>query len=65
MLRCLEKDPAKRFADVSSLEQALAACGCAGQWDEERAAGWWQDHAGTATNGAAADGLMRANGGPV
>jgi serine/threonine-protein kinase len=28
--RCLEKDPARRFADVSGLHDALAGCGCAG-----------------------------------
>jgi serine/threonine-protein kinase len=26
VLRCLEKDPARRFADVGSLDEALAAC---------------------------------------
>jgi serine/threonine-protein kinase len=30
VLRCLEKDPGRRFADVSSLHDALARCGCAG-----------------------------------
>jgi serine/threonine-protein kinase len=30
VLRCLEKDPARRFADVSRLHDALARCGCAG-----------------------------------
>jgi serine/threonine-protein kinase len=29
VLRCLEKDPARRFADVNGLHQALANCGCA------------------------------------
>jgi serine/threonine-protein kinase len=29
VLRCLEKDPARRFADVSSLHDALAGCRCA------------------------------------
>jgi serine/threonine-protein kinase len=32
VLRCLEKDPSRRFADVSSLHQALANCGCADQF---------------------------------
>src|SRR5262249_30984221 len=32
VLRCLEKDPARRFPDAASLEQALAACACAGEW---------------------------------
>ena len=30
ILRCLEKDPTRRFADTTALEQGLAACGCAG-----------------------------------
>lgn len=30
VLRCLEKDPARRFADAGALEQALARCGRAG-----------------------------------
>jgi serine/threonine-protein kinase len=44
VLRCLEKQPARRFAAVGSLEEALASCGCACQWDEEAAARWWQTH---------------------
>jgi eukaryotic-like serine/threonine-protein kinase len=43
LLRCLEKQPADRFADAQTLEAALAACTCAGAWDAERAAGWWRD----------------------
>jgi serine/threonine-protein kinase len=53
VLRCLEKEPAERFGDVGSLEQSLAACGCAGEWDEEMAAAWWQGHAGLAGDGTA------------
>jgi serine/threonine-protein kinase len=45
VMRCLEKGPAKRFADVNRLQESLAACGCAGQWTEEMAARWWQTHA--------------------
>ncbi len=41
--RCLEKDPAKRFPDAASLEQALAACECAGLWTESEGLGWWQE----------------------
>jgi serine/threonine-protein kinase len=52
VLRCLEKEPGKRFGDVGSLEQALAACTCAGAWDEEAAAAWWRDRAGTTEDGA-------------
>jgi len=59
VLRCLEKDPAGRFADSGSLEQALAACGCTSAWTREKAARWWQEQAGAegiAAAGAAADG---------
>jgi serine/threonine-protein kinase len=48
VLRCLEKDPARRFADVGGLGEALASCGCAGQWSEEMAARWWQAQASRA-----------------
>jgi serine/threonine-protein kinase len=41
VLRCLEKDPAHRFPDAESLDQALAQCGCAGRWTRERADAWW------------------------
>ena len=35
------KKPEKRFADVESLEKALAACQCADKWNDERATAWW------------------------
>jgi serine/threonine-protein kinase len=50
VLRCLEKDPARRFAAARSLDKALAACRVAGLWTEERAAGWRRQTA--AANGA-------------
>jgi serine/threonine-protein kinase len=55
VLRCLEKDPARRFPDARSLERALAGCQAAGLWTEERAAAWWQGKIATAdrTNAAA------------
>ena len=43
VLWCLAKDPAARPADVDVLEQALAACRCAGEWNRERARAWWHD----------------------
>jgi len=46
VLRCLETDPADRFADAGSLEHALAACGCAGTRTKEKAARWWREQAG-------------------
>ncbi|MGH7226238.1 MAG: serine/threonine protein kinase, partial [Gemmataceae bacterium] len=44
VLRCLEKDPSRRFPDAHSLEQALADCAAAEQWTEEQAALWWHEH---------------------
>jgi tRNA A-37 threonylcarbamoyl transferase component Bud32 len=44
LLRCLEKDPSRRFPDARSLEQALAACAGADQWTETQAALWWHEH---------------------
>jgi serine/threonine-protein kinase len=41
VLRCLEKDPARRFPDAVVLEQALAQCVCAGDWSGTAAVAWW------------------------
>ncbi len=46
VLRCLAKPPDQRFPDAEALEQALGACACAGDWDQGRAAQWWQDDYG-------------------
>ena len=45
VLRCLEKDPDRRFPSAEALAQALARCRCAGLWTEEQAAAWWRDQA--------------------
>jgi serine/threonine-protein kinase len=42
IFRCLAKQPVHRFQDADSLDKALAACACAGQWTEEQAAAWWK-----------------------
>ena len=42
VLRCLSKERADRFPDSESLEGALGECACAGDWDQRRAARWWQ-----------------------
>jgi serine/threonine protein kinase len=47
VLRCLEKDPTRRFDQARELEQALAACDCASDWTQNQAAEWWKKH-GTA-----------------
>jgi serine/threonine-protein kinase len=44
VLRCLEKDAARRYPDASSLERALAACACAGSWTMDEADAWWREH---------------------
>jgi serine/threonine-protein kinase len=45
VLRCLEKNPDKRYQDVDSLDRALGECGCAGEWDRDQAAQWWKARA--------------------
>ncbi|MEW4569095.1 serine/threonine-protein kinase [Tautonia sp. JC769] len=42
VLRCLAKDPLRRFASAEALEQALASCSCVGQWDAAAASSWWR-----------------------
>jgi serine/threonine-protein kinase len=50
VLRCLEKDPDRRYPDAHALAAALAGCACAGAWTAEEAAAWWARHdAGAAT----------------
>lgn len=52
VLRCLEKDPARRYPDAASLEKALGACACAAAWGEDEAAQWWrQEDADKAARG--------------
>jgi len=44
ILRCLEKDPDRRYPDAATLEKALAACEGIGEWTPERAEEWWRRH---------------------
>jgi serine/threonine-protein kinase len=44
ILRCLEKDPNRRYQDVVALERALAACKVVGEWTPEKAEEWWRCH---------------------
>ena len=44
VLRCLEKEPDRRFETADALEKALAACACVNDWTEEMAADWWREH---------------------
>jgi serine/threonine-protein kinase len=41
VLRCLEKDPGRRFPDAEALERALAGCACVRGWSGQEAADWW------------------------
>jgi eukaryotic-like serine/threonine-protein kinase len=41
ILRCLAKRPEERFADARAVADALAACGCATEWNEAQAEAWW------------------------
>jgi serine/threonine-protein kinase len=58
ILRCLEKDPNHRYQDAVSLDKALNACACAGQWTLERAEDWWRQH-GDGTKPASLEALQR------
>lgn len=49
VMKCLEKEPAKRYADVIELERALAATSCRDCWTQEMAAKWWNSVHASAT----------------
>ncbi|HSO30927.1 MAG TPA: serine/threonine-protein kinase [Labilithrix sp.] len=44
VLRCLEKEPARRFPDAEALGHALDACDAAEEWSDDLAAAWWKAH---------------------
>jgi len=44
IMRCLAKAPSARYASARELRDALLACACAGDWNEDRAADWWRLH---------------------
>lgn len=65
VLKCLEKSPDDRYADVIELRKALQECECAGDWSRERAQQWWIDNlrmTGTANETAVADESSTMNG---
>ncbi|QDU60918.1 Serine/threonine-protein kinase PknB [Planctomycetes bacterium Pan216] len=45
VMRCLEKDPADRFASAKELDLALSQCACANDWPQERGERWWRENA--------------------
>jgi serine/threonine-protein kinase len=58
LLRCLEKDPARRFPDAEALDEALERC-AVGPWTRQDAAEWWRSVAGKEAEAPAADGAPR------
>lgn len=40
--RCMAREPSDRFSDVLSLSRELSKCACAADWEDERAAQWWE-----------------------
>jgi serine/threonine protein kinase len=53
VLSCLEKEPKNRPAGARALRHALRTSSLAGQWTEEDASRWWEEHANGAATGAA------------
>jgi serine/threonine-protein kinase len=47
VLRCLEKDPSRRFPEAQGLARALASCQTNVPWNEDDAAAWWRSQAGS------------------
>jgi eukaryotic-like serine/threonine-protein kinase len=41
VLKLLAKEPAGRFGSAAEVEAALVRCGCAGDWSDADAVGWW------------------------
>jgi serine/threonine-protein kinase len=52
VMKCLAKDPAERFQNVTSMGEALRGCVAAGLWTRQRAADWWQQAEGQLTEGS-------------
>jgi len=44
VMRCLSKLPVDRFQNVAELQQTLASCDDANDWNDEKADAWWDQH---------------------
>jgi serine/threonine-protein kinase len=44
LLKCLEKDPKRRYVSADALRAALLRCADAGKWTRTDAAEWWRTH---------------------
>jgi hypothetical protein len=50
LMRCLQKDPRRRYASATALADALDACGVA-SWTQAEARAWWRENEGRRTTG--------------